>query len=184
MASWKKLLLIAAGAGGGFAIVLCGLVGGWLWYSNRPVKERDWNTGSIKATFTKVLLATSTPKPKMEFTYSLENTTALDYSLDRTSISLMATLPDNQGFLPDETLTLPDALYVPPKQKVVMTISKECEYTDSYPEKDKDDVAKIAPFMDRRLKEIDGFVIFDKTHRYKISLPNGWKDYKHERISE
>ncbi len=125
MSGWKKLVLIAAGAGGGFAIVLFGLVGSWLWYSNRPVKERDWNTGSIKATFTKVVLATSTPKPKMEFSYSLENATASDYSLDKTSISMMTTLPDNQGFLPDDTVTLPEVLYVPAKQKVVMTVTKE-----------------------------------------------------------
>ncbi len=30
--------------------------------------------------------------------------------------------------------------------------------------------------MNRRLKELDGFVLSDKTYRYKIILPNGWPD--------
>jgi hypothetical protein len=45
-----------------------------------------------------------------------------------------------------------------------------------YPEREKDNGEKLAAFMDRRLKELDGFVLFDKTRRYKIILLNGWPD--------
>ena len=60
----------------------------------------------------------------------------------------------------------------------MLVVSKESEYNDVYPERDRDDSEKLAAFMTRRLKELDGFVLFDKTHRYKIVLPNGWPDFK------
>jgi hypothetical protein len=37
-----------------------------------------------------------------------------------------------------------------------------------------DDMAEM--MRERRLKEIDGLVLFDFPQRYKIELPNGWKD--------
>jgi hypothetical protein len=87
----------------------------------------------------------------------------------------MATLPDGKGFEPDVELSLPSSFYIPAKQKVVLSVSKESEYSDAYPEQDRDNVDKLTAFMTRRLKELDGFVLFDKTRRYKIILPkNGW----------
>ena len=67
-------------------------------------------------------------------------------------------------------------MYVPAKQKVVLSVSKEGEYSDAYPEREKHNTEKLAPYMNHRLKELDGFVVFDKTRRYKIVLPNGWPD--------
>ena len=93
-------------------------------------------------------------------------------------MTVMATLPDGKGFEPDEALSIPPSVYIPARQKVVLAISKEVEYNESYPEKDRDDAKKLGPFMNRRLKELDGFVLFDKNRRYKIVLPNGWPDVK------
>jgi hypothetical protein len=179
MVGWKRVLLIGAGFGAGFAITLAAIVGAFVWYQSRPAKEPDWNTRAIKATFKDIGITTSVAKPKFTFSYSLENTTSLDYSVDATSqVTLMATLPDGKGFEPDEALSLPPSVYIPAKQKVVVSISKEAEYNDSYPARDRDDGEKLAIFMNRRLKELDGFVLFDKAHRYKIIFPNGWPDTK------
>jgi hypothetical protein len=175
--TWKKIILRAAGFGGGFAVILASIVGLSIWYEGRPPREPDWNSAAIKATFKNVLITTSTPKPKLIFSYSLENTTDRDYSIDGASqVLVMATLPEGKGFEPEETLSLPPSLYIPAKQKVVLTVFKEGEYNEAYPERDKDSSDKIAPYMNRRLKELDGFVVFDKSRRYKIVLPNGWPD--------
>jgi hypothetical protein len=174
---WKKLVLVGAGIGGGFAIMLAVIAAGWVWYEGRPHRDPDWNTTAIKATFKDVVITTSVPKPKLTFSYSLENTTASDYTIDGTSqVQVMATLPEGKGFDPDEALSLPASLYIPSKQKVVLSIFKEAEYNDAYPERDRDNGEKLAAFMNRRLKELDGFVLFDKGRRYKIVLPNGWPD--------
>jgi hypothetical protein len=48
-------------------------------------------------------------------------------------------------------------------------------YSDyEFSQKKANDEKQISPFVDRRLSEIDGFVLFDPTNRYKIDFPNGW----------
>lgn len=179
MAGWQKLVLRAAGFGGGFAVALAVIVGGWVWHQGRPQKEPEWNSSAIRATFKDVVITTSTPKPRLTFSYSLENTTSFDYSIDdKSQVLVMATLPEAKGFEPDVTLSVPSTFYLPARQKVVLAVSKESEYNAAYPEQDRDNADKLAAFMTRRLKELDGFVLFDKTRRYKIILPNGWPDAK------
>jgi hypothetical protein len=157
--------------------VLAAIAEVWIWHESHPRRDPEWNTTAIKATFKDVVIDTSTPKPRFTFSYALENTTNSDYSIDGTSqLVVMATLPEGKGFEPDETLSLPLSLGVPAKQKVVLSVFKEGKYNDAYPERDEDNADKLAPYMNSRLKELDGFVVFDKTHRYKIVLPNGWPD--------
>lgn len=177
MVGWKKIVLTAASFGSGFAVVLAVLIGAVLWYQGQPQKEREWNTTAIKATFKDVAITTSTPAPKFTFSYSLENTTDFDYSIDdKSQVLVMAKLPEGKGLEPSELLSLSRTIYIPAKQKVVLSVFKEGAYNETYPEQDRDNPEKLAPYMNRRLKELDGFVLFDKTRRYKISLPNGWAD--------
>ena len=39
-----------------------------------------------------------------------------------------------------------------------------------------DDEKQLAPFMGRRMSEIDGFALFDPTNRYKVDFPNSWPE--------
>jgi hypothetical protein len=176
MTGWKKLVLQAASFGAAFAVVLCLIVGSWLWYESHP-HEPKWNSTTIRATFKEVGITTSVPKPKLTFSYVLENTTDTDYSIenDKLKVLVMETLPEGKGLEADEALSLTPC-EIPARQKVVLSLSKEAEYNDAYPERDRDNEEKLASFMSRRLKELDGFVLFDKAHRYKIILPNGWPD--------
>jgi len=90
---------------------------------------------------------------------------------------IMATLPEGGNvFEADEALSLPTPFYLPAKQKVVLTISKESEYSEAYPERDNDRADKAATFIARHLKELGGFVLFDKTRRYKILFPGKWPE--------
>jgi len=54
-----------------------------------------------------------------------------------------------------------------------VSISRDFDYQG-----DPNDLDKLSEVTNRHLKEIDGFVLFDKVHRYKIILPNGWPDVK------
>jgi hypothetical protein len=176
MIGWKKIVLQAAGFGAAFAVTVCLIVGGWLWYESHP-HEAKWNSSAIKATFKEVGITTSVPRLKLTFSYVLENTTDADYSIenDKSKVLVMATLPDGKGFEQDEALSLTPT-EIPARQKVAVSLSKGADYNDAYPERDREDGKKLAAFMSRRLKELDGFVLFDKTHRYKIILPSGWAD--------
>jgi hypothetical protein len=65
MVVWKKFVLMAAGFGGGFAVVMGAIVGSWVWYQARPQKEREWNTTAIKATFKDVVITTIDAKAEI-----------------------------------------------------------------------------------------------------------------------
>jgi len=144
------------------------------WHESQP-HEAKWNSTAIRATFKQVGFTASVPRPTLIFSYVLENTTDADYSIenDKSKVLVMAALPDSKGLEQNETLSLTPS-EIPARQKVLVSLSKEADYNDAYPERDKDNMEKAAPFLNRRLKELDGFVLFDKTHGYKIILPNGW----------
>ena len=158
--------------------MLVALIAAYGWYDSRPHSEPNWNTTAIKATFGSVGISTSTPKPYMDFSYNLENTTSSDYTIGVNTV-LMAIRPGTQALSYDGTLSLAQTeLYIPAKQKVEIKLTKACEYNESYSVEQKDNPDKITAFFSRRLKELDGFVLFDKNRRYKIILPNGWPDAK------
>ena len=57
--------------------------------------------------------------------------------------------------------------------KVVLTISQDLDFQG-----DQNDLAAISAFTNRKLKHLDGFVLFDEAHRYKIILFNGWSNLR------
>jgi hypothetical protein len=178
MVNWKRSLLIGVGFGAGFALVLVALIAAYVWYDGRPHSEPAWNTTAMKATFSNVQIVTSTPKPYLTFWYNVENTTSSDYIITSNTV-LMAIRPSTHTLASDATLSLAETeVYIPAKQKVEIKINKACEYNESYAVEQKDNPDKINPFFNRRLKELDGFVLFDKNRRYKIILPNGWPSAK------
>jgi hypothetical protein len=50
-ANWKMILLRSAGFGGGFAIIAALLLGGIIWWSNRP---KPWSENAITAKATEL----------------------------------------------------------------------------------------------------------------------------------
>lgn len=56
-------------------------------------------------------------------------------------------------------------------QKVIVTFQLTYDYNDSYPKNDRDNLDKFAKFMNRRLKDLDGFVVLDRENRYQITFP-------------
>ena len=74
-------------------------------------------------------------------------------------------------------MTWDQNLYIPAGQKVNISVTLPIMYSDFNFSKEKaHDEKQLTPFMDRRLAEIDGFVLFDPTNRYKIDFPNGWTE--------
>ena len=84
MVGWKKTVFQAAAFGAAFALVLCVVGVAWIWYANSP-HPTAWNSTAIRATFKDITLSTSQQPPKEHFSYLLENTTDVDYSLDKLS---------------------------------------------------------------------------------------------------
>src|ERR1035441_9449765 len=105
MPLWKKILLRSAGFGAGFALTLCIVGGGFIWYSERPRPPKPWNRNAITASGAPAFGVSSDGK-HIEFSYSLLNTTNTDYKVDLdTQIKLMMKSQDGTFSLPLSTET-------------------------------------------------------------------------------
>ena len=67
--------------------------------------------------------------------------------------------------------------FIPPHGKVSIEITVSYEYPNGFTTADKGDMTKVSLSVDRRLKEFAGVVLFDQNQRYRIDLPNDWKNW-------
>lgn len=104
-------------------------------------------------------------------TYGLHNTTDKDYSLP-TIGELMIVNPENKGLDTIDGATWNSAAIIPPSQTV--NLKFDIPYPLSSYNKTAADLAddkSMVSFIEKRLKEIDGFRFFDYEKRYEIDLP-------------
>lgn len=175
MVPWQKLFLKAAGFGAGCAAFLVAAIAGWQVFQSLPESPKPWNRDAIKATYAELSLRTG-DRPVLRFRYTLENTTLRDYYLPSDPKAAFVVLPDGKGMSQEEELTWDKGAYIPPGQKVSVAFYLTYDYSDSYPKSDRDNLDKLSKFMARREKELEGFVVLDRTNRYQMTFPKGWKD--------
>ncbi len=173
--SWQRLLLKAAGFGAGFAALLVGTFAIWFFVESLPKTPKPWNRDVIKVTYVDLSVKTG-ERPVATFRYTIENTTPSDYYLPTDAKSAFVLLPKGKGLSQEEDLTWDKGAYVPAGQKVAFSFQITYDYDDSYPEADRDNLHKLATFMNRKLEELDGFAVLDRTNRYQISFPKGWQN--------
>jgi hypothetical protein len=171
MQPWKKILLRAAGFGGGFAIVAAIILGTIMWWTNRPVKPKPMNAYVITGKFSGMTIQVREETMYLTVTYGLHNTTDRDYMLPSQG-ELMVVNPENKGLdtfagiMWDSTSRIPPGQTVNLKFDVPYPLSlyntKAAELTD---------FKALVKFTQKRLKEIDGFKSFDYSERYEIDLP-------------
>jgi hypothetical protein len=174
--NWKFALLKFAAFGAGFVVMLCAIAAGVLWYSHRPKPGKPWNETAIKATSTGTLFTIQADRALGDFRYSLQNTTDRDYRLP-SDAKIMLRLPKDMSYRDVPNMTWNHDLYIPAGQKVNVSITLPIMYSDfNFTKAMADDEKQLAPFMDRRMSEIDGFALFDPTNRYKVDFPCGWAE--------
>jgi hypothetical protein len=89
----------------------------------------------------------------------------------------MERLAQDMSYRDAANLTWDQSLYIPSGQKVNVSILLPIMYSDfNFSQQKASDEKQLSAFIDRRLAEIDGFVLFDQTNRYKVDFPNGWPD--------
>lgn len=170
--SWRHSVLRAFSFGAGAVLALAAIVGLGIYVASMPSAPRQWNKSAVVASYVELSLFTG-DNPQIAFSYALQNTTDHDYQLPDDPKAIFVVRPDGSGLQPDR-ITWASSLSVPAKQRVVVKFIVQRDYSELYPKEDKDNTEKIAPFMDRRLNEIDGFRILDTQNRYQVDLPRGW----------
>ena len=174
MPSWKRLVVICASAGAGFAFALALIVGGLLWHKSRPAPPSPWNVSALKASWDRMdfeFIAANGKRRTIVFYYALENQTDRDYEVkDGTSMAIyeQSSGKHNLELSEDKELSLDYPVFVPARQRVELPIHLNVTYTDE----DEKKYGKLPDFM--RGTSIKGFVLFDKANRYQINFPQGW----------
>ncbi len=183
MKPWQKLAIISACGGAAFALVIALVTGGYFWYASRPKPPEPWNTTAIKGRFEAI--RTEGSNNTIEFCYTLQNTTEDDYQVENQSeLSLASRLADSKSlfFEPGEehALTFDFPLYIPSRQRLNFNIHLAYPYpgTVPSPEAGKEEWREyrkaLKAYASKEYSNLNGFVLFDKAHRYEIDLPKGW----------
>jgi hypothetical protein len=181
MPLWKRILLKSIGFGAGFALTLCILFGVWLWYRERPRPPKPWNKQAITTEYEGV--DTRGADNHIIFVYTLQNNTDEDFRLDSDlGVNLTAKLQEQKEFaqFSQTYFALDYPVFVPSRNRVRLVI--ESKY--KYPIEENAGAAADARKEYRNALEkhvidhwpnLDGFVLFETTHRYEIDFPTGWE---------
>lgn len=176
MENWKRILLRSAGVGGGFALVAAVILGIAIWWSERPVKPKPWDTQAITPAGKNTLEAQVRAEVfHLEPTCNLKNNTSKDYRLTADSGTLMAVNPDNGGLDKLAYATWDNNTIIPAGRTVNVKFDipyNLIEYGQTA--SDLADMKKFAAFADKRMAPIKDLKFFDYTARYEIDCPNSW----------
>lgn len=198
MAGWGKIVLRAAGFGGGFALVIASIVGVWVWYHSRPTKPRPWDAKAIVATYQYPGFESGEFEGPNGITidtlviyYTLENTTDIDYHMPASE-----QLEVDGRFKADKSLTVPlnserdgtsflkldsGQVFIPAKQRkrLAVHINNWVVPKNFGPDpKTSEESNKRRKMIENYIKNefyyFESFVVFDSANRYQINLADGW----------
>jgi len=176
MTTVKKLIIISVSAGASFAVVLASLSALLFWWESRP---KPWNSQAIRATFEAI--GVNGAEQKIVFRYTLHNNTNSDYRIESMNgIALMAKLEEPASLQgnADEVFKCSIPFFLPVREPVLFEIEsvpgfkgeiKTGRGTDQEPTKDE-----LTTFVNKEMRNLNGFVLFDEARRYKIDFPRGW----------
>jgi hypothetical protein len=180
--NWKRLLLIAFGFGAGFAICAA-VIGGCIYlYSARP---KPWNKTALTASFSTFEFDTrpQAASYKVVFSYDVQNTTQQNYEFQPSSLTLLALLSEGNslsnefGHYQAEQPMLDGPAFIPAQGKVRVRVIVFYEYPSEWTPDEKNDEEKVEAALSHRLRELSGFVAYDKTNHYEIDMPEGWSKW-------
>jgi hypothetical protein len=182
MPSWKKILLRSAGFGAGFAVALCGVVGFWIWYGDRPKPPKAWNKEAITAEYDYVRPAGD--KNNLVFYYTLQNNTDFDYRIDSDAeIEISSRLRKQKEFgefAGKKDLTTEYPVFLPARNRVRFFLNIPYAYpvrekSDPTDDQQREYTTEVARYVTKEMSNLDGFVLFDAKNRYEIDFPAGWE---------
>jgi hypothetical protein len=179
--TWKKILLRSAGFGAGFAIVVCGVIGGVIWYSSRPSKAvKKWNTTALKVTEPPAFGAYKNDKDSrmyVEFNYSVQNNTDDDYKIESAeSLKVLVRFTDGSVSEPvtTEAASVKLPVFLPAKETGALSlVIQQSVPTKTERETDEDYHEQLRSYLEKQWSrdKLAGFVLYDETNRYELNLP-------------
>ena len=186
MSTWKRIAIRSMFGGFVFAVTLAIIGGVAIWYSQRQGPQQPWNTTALKATYDTMEFTVGSSKDPdsypVFFYYNVQNNTDKNYDFNPAMLTLMAVLTDGNALSKDfghyqsGTAVLDGPAFIPSGGTARIDLKVSYFYPDDFTQADKSDAKKIIPHLARRVKELNGFVVFDNQNHYRIDLSRGWKD--------
>jgi len=186
ISGWKKLAIRSFFGGVGIAVGCAVVLGLFIWYQNRPERPKPWNTHAFNAQWDTLEFTVGASKDvggyPVDFYYHLKNDTDKNYPFNGSALTVMAVLTDGNalsnefGHYQQGQASVDGPAFIPPGGTARIAIHVSYRYPDEFTQADKKDANKLVANLDRRLKELSGFAIFDEKNHYRIDLPEGWKN--------
>jgi hypothetical protein len=184
ISGWKKLAIRNFFGGVSIAVTIAIILGLLIWYNTE--RPKPWNNVAFQAQWDTMEFKTGSSKVDegypVEFHYNLRNNTDKNYPFNSSTMTVMAVLkPSNAlseefGHYQLGEATVDGPKFIPPKGTARIVVHVSYYYPSEFTNADKNDVQKIIANFNRRLNELNGFVLFDEQNHYRIDLPKGWKD--------
>ena len=180
---WKKVALRSTFFGAGFALILTITIGGYIWYESRPKPLKPWDNNAIIAYYD--YADTVGEQNTIVFYYTVENKTIYDYSInDIKDILLYANLDRQQSLSGgdiNEFLNIEYPIHIPSKHrfrfKINLNYPTDIKSLKSGSTTEEREIfnKEMSAYISNKLKNLNGFSMFDLINRYKIEFPAGWK---------
>jgi hypothetical protein len=182
MENSNKVVLKAAGFGGGFALVAAIIIGAVMLWSHRAGKPKPWNPNAIIATYNG--LSVEGDKNTFVYSYILENRTSTDYQIpDDVNVHLAVKYKDSESlnFPKAELLHLDYPIFIPARSKVAFQVhlaqpSPFRRDYDASEDVQHDFNTRLAQYATKNMGSINGFEVLDDNSRYQLNLPSGWAE--------
>jgi hypothetical protein len=134
-----------------------------------------WNSQAVQSTYAGVRVREIDPSnAAVVFLYDLDNKTDTDYQLAKgPGVVVMSRLKFSGSFSSERPVALSAPAFVPANNRT--RIALEITEPFSWPtQMDASSQNRFRHLVAREVAGLDGFAVFDKTHRYQIDLPNSW----------
>jgi hypothetical protein len=187
ISGWKRIAIRGFFGGVGIAVALAIILGVFIWYHNLPERPKPWNTRALKAQWDTMEYRVGATRDvqgyPVDFYYNLRNETDKNYPFSGQALTVMAVLTDGNalskefGHYQIGEATVDGPAFIPPSGTARIAVHVSYLYPDEFTDADKKDAKKLSEHLNYRLKELNGFVVFDEQNHYRIDLPEGWKNY-------
>lgn len=144
--------------------------------------SRDWNTNAIRGTFAGVQVKEIDPThAQLVFSYDLENATDSEYRLTGgPEMALMEQLKSDGSLRSQDSIRIDNPVFLPAKShgRVNLQVARPFNWPSQIASGQVGPFTqeKFRSFVGKEVSNVQEFILFDETSRYKIELPGGWQD--------
>jgi hypothetical protein len=158
-----------------------------LFVSRAPVKQEvapqpeEWNSGAIRSSFSGIQVREIDPAHvELIFSYDLENTTGSDYRLaSGPNVALVAQFKSDGSLRAPDAIRIDGSVFLPARSHghFALKASRPFNWPSQMVPGQVGPITqdKFRSLVSNEVSNVQEFILFDQTARYKIEFPAGWQ---------